>query len=201
MRFLFCGDSNCPEWFLAESALLTKIASVKVKLVTQYIIQSLVDGEDLSSKIFKMLEGSGFNQQEINSTISCITFIIENSSKYDISDTVLTKELIDLGLPKENCEQISKTFKQFKERLAEYYKSLVFKVGKMQEMHYGVSKFIVSDNIVPQRQINKNRFVDVNIKYKDEKAQVHAAQFIIFPDQIEAMLNSFKKAQKIMSQY
>lgn len=41
MRFLFCGDSNCPEWFLAESALLTKIvnyciikASVKVKLVT-----------------------------------------------------------------------------------------------------------------------------------------------------------------------
>lgn len=25
MRFLFCGDSNCPEWFLAESALLTKI--------------------------------------------------------------------------------------------------------------------------------------------------------------------------------
>jgi len=25
---------------------------------------------------------------------------LENSAKYDISDTVLTKELIDLGLPK-----------------------------------------------------------------------------------------------------
>ncbi len=25
MKFLFCGNGSCPEWFLAESAILTKI--------------------------------------------------------------------------------------------------------------------------------------------------------------------------------
>lgn len=25
MKFLFCGDNSSPEWFLAESAILTKI--------------------------------------------------------------------------------------------------------------------------------------------------------------------------------
>lgn len=98
-----------------------------MKLVTQYIIQNIVDKEDLSAKIFKMLESSGFTQQEINSTIACITFVIENASKYDVSDTVLIKELIDLGLPKENCEQLSKTFKQYKERLQSEYQNQVLR--------------------------------------------------------------------------
>ena len=68
---------------------------------------------------------SFIGQSEINSTIACINFILENSTKYDVSEAVLTKELIDLGLPKgisrlvirENCEYLSKTFKQSKEKL------------------------------------------------------------------------------------
>lgn len=32
-----------------------------MKLVTQYILQNIVEGIDTSAKIFKMLEGSGFN--------------------------------------------------------------------------------------------------------------------------------------------
>lgn len=41
---------------------------------------------------------------EINSIIACLEFIISNSCCYDISEIILTKELIDLGLPKENGE-------------------------------------------------------------------------------------------------
>jgi hypothetical protein len=32
--------------------------------------------------------------------ISTLIFIIENSTKYDVTDAIVTKELIDLGLPK-----------------------------------------------------------------------------------------------------
>ncbi|CAD8103397.1 unnamed protein product [Paramecium sonneborni] len=200
MRFLFCGDSNCPEWFLAESALLTKIASVKMKLVTQYILQNLVEGQDTTAKIFKMLEGSGFNQQEINSTIACVSFIVENSAKYDVSEQVLIKELIDLGLPKENCEQLSKTFKQYKDKLQQVYEGQIIRVGKTIEFHYGISKFIVSESVAPQKQIDGNRFIDTNITFQHDNGKQECCQFVLFPEQLEDMLNSFKKAQKLMMQ-
>ena len=29
MKFLFCGNNSSPEWFLAESAVLTKIVRYK----------------------------------------------------------------------------------------------------------------------------------------------------------------------------
>lgn len=54
---------------------------------------------------------------EINSIIACLEFIISNSCCYDISENILTKELIDLGLPKENVEQIVKLYKTNKDKL------------------------------------------------------------------------------------
>ena len=54
---------------------------------------------------------------EINSIIACLEFIISNSCCYDISENILTKELIDLGLPKENVEQIVKIYKANKDKL------------------------------------------------------------------------------------
>lgn len=64
----------------------------------------------------------------MNSIISSIEFILINSTRYDISDVVLLKELINLGLPKgiyigkhnlfkENCDMIGKAFKENKEKL------------------------------------------------------------------------------------
>lgn len=33
MKFQFCGNLSCPEWFLAESAILTKIVNLLEKKI------------------------------------------------------------------------------------------------------------------------------------------------------------------------
>lgn len=33
MRFDFCGGVDCPEWVLAEVALLNKVSAIKLKLI------------------------------------------------------------------------------------------------------------------------------------------------------------------------
>ena len=94
------------------------------------------------------------DDEEINSIISSIEFILTNSTRYDISDVILLKELINLGLPKgiyissfftnfvkENCDMIGKAFKENKEKLKysalkqfprsfNFYYNFVFKINK-----------------------------------------------------------------------
>jgi hypothetical protein len=53
MKFLFCGNISCPEWFLAESAVLSKIVflfilkyqtAIKLRVVAGHIIAHLIEG-------------------------------------------------------------------------------------------------------------------------------------------------------------
>lgn len=54
MRFEFCGNLPCPEWFIAESSVLTKIVqsmpmqtAIKLKLVVGYLINHLLEDVDI----------------------------------------------------------------------------------------------------------------------------------------------------------
>jgi len=40
-----------------------------------------------------------------------------SSIRFDISEEVLMKDLIDLGLPKENCRSLTKIYKKTKKKL------------------------------------------------------------------------------------
>ena len=72
-----------------------------------------------SAKVTKLLNGTGLDVYEMNAVISTLNFILYNSVKFHVSDSTLNKELIDLGLPKENVESITKTFKTNRDRLLE----------------------------------------------------------------------------------
>lgn len=41
MRFEFCGNTDCPEWVLAEVALLNRMSAIKLKLVIAQIVKKL----------------------------------------------------------------------------------------------------------------------------------------------------------------
>lgn len=53
----------------------------------------------------------------MNAVVATLNFILHNSVRFHASDVVLNKELIDLGLPKENVESITKSYKGQKEKL------------------------------------------------------------------------------------
>ena len=62
----------------------------------------------------------------MNAVAATLYFILNNSVMYQVSDTTLNKELVDLGLPKgichfhaENVESITKIYKANREKLIE----------------------------------------------------------------------------------
>ena len=54
---------------------------------------------------------------EKNSVLASIEFIIKNSVRFDVPVEILLQDLISLGLPKENCGSIAKIYKKNKAAL------------------------------------------------------------------------------------
>ena len=53
-----------------------------------------------SSKTVKLLTGTGLDEYEMNAVAATLYFILSNSVMFQVADTILNKELVDLGLPK-----------------------------------------------------------------------------------------------------
>lgn len=90
------------------------------QLITHYLQSSSLSQSatsDISSKIDKLLNNTGLDIYEMNAVVATLNFILHNSVRFHVSDAILNKELIDLGLPKENVESITKSYKGQKEKL------------------------------------------------------------------------------------
>jgi hypothetical protein len=59
--------------------------------------------------------------------LASIDYILSNSARYGITDDLLLKDLIDLGLPKENCESITRSYKENAQKLREKKESNTLK--------------------------------------------------------------------------
>lgn len=55
----------------------------------------------------------------MNAVVSTLYFILSNAVMFQVPDSVLNKELLDLGLPKENVESIAKVYKASRDKLIE----------------------------------------------------------------------------------
>ncbi len=71
------------------------------------------------------------DREEISAIIACLYYILNNSIKYEVVETALLKDLIDLGLPKENCESITRVYKEHIEKLKEKRSLKVLKRNKI----------------------------------------------------------------------
>lgn len=72
-----------------------------------------------SAKTLKLLTGTGLDHYEMNAVVSTLYFILSNAVMFQVPDAVLNKELLDLGLPKENVESIAKVYKAGRDKLIE----------------------------------------------------------------------------------
>jgi hypothetical protein len=54
MKFRFCGNADAPDWLLAEMFTVSKLSSVRVRLLAAQLIQALVNTDDCEE--FKLLK-------------------------------------------------------------------------------------------------------------------------------------------------
>jgi hypothetical protein len=90
-----------PEWFFAETAVLAKMSSVRIKLICRQILLKL-SGKGVNYEKLQKLTTSkrqSFSRSDVKAIIAGLEFILENAAKHNVEAEVLQEELMQLGLP------------------------------------------------------------------------------------------------------
>ncbi|XP_035229753.1 COMM domain-containing protein 4-like [Stegodyphus dumicola] len=100
MKFRFCGELDCPDWVLAEIATLSRISSIKMKLLCTQVVNGILGTPIDFDKVNKLTADAKYEKGDVKATIAALTFIFTSSSKHAIDEDSLLNELQQLGLPK-----------------------------------------------------------------------------------------------------
>ena len=139
MKFKFCGNRDCPDWLITEIIFLTKISSVKLRILSNQICKFILSKGENINDIKKILLDLNLSEKEASIVISVLDFIFRNAPKPDVDDNILNQELQQLGLPQEIAESISKVFKREKNKLREFLKFDVFSFNSINNIDYKFS--------------------------------------------------------------
>ena len=135
MRFRFCGDSDCPDWVLLEISTLSKLSSVRVKVLVIQILSYCIQGTYNNEKLLKLAADNAEGLSDIKGAVAAVHFMVVNAAKYDVDEVSLSTEIQQLGLPKENADTIARQFRDHKEALR----------TKFSEESYRTSRLITTD--------------------------------------------------------
>nr|CAG4638149.1 EOG090X0HLW [Chydorus sphaericus] len=109
MRFRFCGDQDCPDWFLTQMATLSRLSSVKAKLLAQHVGRHLSGQQEIElTKMESLLADSKLLEKEVRSLLASLEFVLSSASRFQTSEETLRAELQQLGLPKEHAAALGR---------------------------------------------------------------------------------------------
>jgi COMM domain containing 4 len=215
MKFKFCGNIDCPEWLITEITFLTKISTIKLRIICNNLINSLLNDYKNLKDIQKSLEEMNFSDEEATIIISVIEFIIKNSAKFDVEDLILNQELQQLGLPQENADSISKVFKNQKENLRKKMTNDVFKFNKIESIDYKINYILASkssgyelnvvesdDLIYGEQQENykiKNLETKINFNFNLAKGEVY--QISTNKEILGKLINDLEKCSEAIKKF
>lgn len=117
MKFFVCGGLDAPDWILSEITTLSKLSSVRTKLMTVHILRHLIDGAFDYDKVLKLTADSSLGISDVKACIAAVHFFITNAAKFDVDENTLSKELQQLGLPKEHSDSLCWPYRDNKEQL------------------------------------------------------------------------------------
>jgi len=117
MKFHLCGGLDAPDWILANIVTLSSIPSARVKLLVEYIIQRIVEGVFDYDNGMKIAADASLGASDAKACIAALHFLVSNSAKFDVEDFTLTRELQQLGLPKEHTDAVVKPYWDHREPL------------------------------------------------------------------------------------
>ena len=87
----------------------------------------------------------------IQGSIAALHFMITNAAKYDLDDTSLIQEILQLGLPKENTEAIAKQYREFKDQLRIKFADESYRVSRLISTDWRVDQILAaSDSTIIQ---------------------------------------------------
>ena len=168
MKFRFCGGRDCPDWLLAEISTISRLTSIKAKLVSSKVCQALISHKkeetkpDHEEKISALTLDAKFSKADIQASVAALNFILTSAAKYDCDLDSVTSELQQLGLPKEHSATIGKVYGDNKSALRDRLKDKSLEIsGNVKAVDWSIQRLLGSSN---PSNTNQDHFVSLKFE-------------------------------------
>jgi len=139
MKFQICGGLDCPEWVLSEVAVMNKVSTVKLRLILGLIVKKITGQAFEEEKLRKQCKDSKLSTEDTNCFLALLEFLLTSSAKYDVSDQVLSKELLQMGVAIENANGLVKSYAENLSQIQDRLKNESLKVSQLDSLQYKLS--------------------------------------------------------------
>ncbi|XP_052084460.1 COMM domain-containing protein 4-like [Mytilus californianus] len=195
MRFRFCGDLDCPDWVLAEISTLSKVTSVKIKLLCVQVIKDLLDVGIDYDKVYKLTADAKFETGDVKASVAVLSFILCSAAKYNVDGESLSNELQQLGLPKEHATALTKSYSDSLEKLQAQLRKHSLRLSQLDSVEWRVDYILSSSHL---KNIDEP-CVQLRLKVKDPNTDnVKPVTFTVTADKFRILLNELKQADSLM---
>lgn len=154
MKFRFCGDLDCPDWVLAEINTLSKMSSVRIKIVVVQILSYCLESTFNYEKVLKLAADNADGISDIKGAIAAVHFMLTNAAKNDLDERSLVQEIQQLGLPKENSDAVARQYREYKEALQKKFFDDSYRVSKLISTDWRVDHIIGASS--PSTSVDSN---------------------------------------------
>lgn len=199
MKFRFCGELDCPDWILAEIATLSKITSIKMKLLCTQVADGILGAPIDFDKIIKLTSDAKYEKGDIKATVAALSFIFISSAKHGIEEeSLLKKELQQLGLPKESTAALCKVYSDKYAKLQDKLKKDSLKLTEISSLDWQVN-YIISSSMM---QDVSDPSVQLNLKVKElgDEDEPKLQTISMSSKKFLLLLHELKQAYSIMEE-
>lgn len=189
MKFFLCGGLDAPDWILAEIATLSKLSSVRTKVLAVHVIRHILEGAFDYGRLSKLTADSSIGASDLKACIALVQFIITSATKFGLNENTLSKELQQLGLPKEHSNALCWPYRDNKDELQAKLLQESLKIDALNvggwEVRVGESKAILM-RLSPEQ--------------KTSRAMVAANDVLICitPEKLQILLHELKTVRSLM---
>ena len=195
MRFRFCGDLDCPDWVLAEISTLSKLTSVKIKLLCIQVIKDLLAAGMDYDKVYKLTSDAKFETGDVKASIAVLSFILCSAAKYNVDGESLSNELQQLGLPKEHATALTKSYSDSLEKLQTQLRKQSLRLSQLDGVEWRVDYIISSSQL---KNIDEPS-VQLKLNVREHNTDnIIPVTFTVSADKFRVLLSELKHADSIM---
>eukprot|EP00049_Salpingoeca_infusionum_P018472 m.357378 g.357378 ORF g.357378 m.357378 type:complete len:202 (+) comp17810_c0_seq1:178-783(+) len=196
MRFRFCGDRDCPDWLLAEINLLTKLSSVKVKILVGNIIKDLTGKAPLDhAKLVKLSGDAKFGAGDLETFVAGVSFIVRSAARFNVDTQTLSDELQQLGLPKEHSQAICRAYEGNADAIRAVLSKQSLELWRLDDLAWRCDYLLGSSYC---KEINQP-VLSVKMGVADPTTQsVGKRTFTMTKDMLDVLVNDLEEAVTLM---
>ncbi|XP_019630590.1 PREDICTED: COMM domain-containing protein 4-like [Branchiostoma belcheri] len=195
MRFRFCGDLDCPDWVLAEISILSKLTSVKMKLLCVQVVKDLLGQSIDYDKVHKLTADAKYEAGDVKASIAALSFILCSAAKYQVDGDSLSNELQQLGLPKEHSSSLCKTYADNLGNLQAQFMRQSLKLSQLESAEWRVDYILSSSEL----QDVQEPMVQLRLRVRNpDTGNVVPHSFTMTADKFRLFLSELKQAHQVM---